>query len=367
MNTWARILTPGLVLQAVVVGGGYATGRELVEFFLAHGLATGLGGLLVTTALFSIGGVVSFLLAYRFRTFDYHELSRLYLGRLAILFEVGYFALLLLVMAVVSAAAAELLFESFGTPRPINAFGFMAGIALLLLGSTIVERAGLLWSLSFYTTYGLMLGTILWRGHQRLPLAWASDGFNLATAVGEGFSYTGYNIVALPVLIFVARHFRSPREACMAGLLTGPLVLLPGFGFLLAMATFPRDILEAPLPVTMMLDELDMPVLTALVQLVILGALLKTGAGLMHGFNERMARGFLARGHHLPTATRPLFAIVITVLAATVADAVGLIDLIGRGYRYSSLYFLLVFLLPLLTIGSWTLIASRPLRHPPSS
>jgi uncharacterized membrane protein YkvI len=27
-----RLIVPGLVIQAVMVGGGYATGRELVEF-----------------------------------------------------------------------------------------------------------------------------------------------------------------------------------------------------------------------------------------------------------------------------------------------------------------------------------------------
>ena len=29
-----RYLLPGFVFEAAVIGGGYATGRELVEFFL---------------------------------------------------------------------------------------------------------------------------------------------------------------------------------------------------------------------------------------------------------------------------------------------------------------------------------------------
>jgi uncharacterized membrane protein YkvI len=36
-----RYIVPGLVIQAVLVGGGYATGRELVEFFISKGPATG--------------------------------------------------------------------------------------------------------------------------------------------------------------------------------------------------------------------------------------------------------------------------------------------------------------------------------------
>ena len=37
-----RILMPGLILQSVMIGGGYATGREIVEFFLVLGPTGGL-------------------------------------------------------------------------------------------------------------------------------------------------------------------------------------------------------------------------------------------------------------------------------------------------------------------------------------
>jgi uncharacterized membrane protein YkvI len=34
-GTWfQRYLLPGLAFKAVVIGGGYATGRELAEFFM---------------------------------------------------------------------------------------------------------------------------------------------------------------------------------------------------------------------------------------------------------------------------------------------------------------------------------------------
>ena len=53
--------------QAVLVGGGYATGRELVEFFVSKGPATGLAGLALTALWFSAGAMVSFELARRYR------------------------------------------------------------------------------------------------------------------------------------------------------------------------------------------------------------------------------------------------------------------------------------------------------------
>ena len=40
---WKRYLIPGIAFQSVVIGGGYGTGREIVEFFLASGPLFGLG------------------------------------------------------------------------------------------------------------------------------------------------------------------------------------------------------------------------------------------------------------------------------------------------------------------------------------
>jgi uncharacterized membrane protein YkvI len=37
-----RWILPGLGVKAVVIGGGYATGRELAEFFLSRGPRGGL-------------------------------------------------------------------------------------------------------------------------------------------------------------------------------------------------------------------------------------------------------------------------------------------------------------------------------------
>ena len=44
-SSWfQRYLLPGFAFKAVVIGGGYATGRELAEFFLPSGPRGGLPG-----------------------------------------------------------------------------------------------------------------------------------------------------------------------------------------------------------------------------------------------------------------------------------------------------------------------------------
>ena len=66
MLRFARIyLLPGAILQSVIIGGGYGTGRELIQFFTSQGMGNGLLGMMVATALMSAVFALSLKLAIR--------------------------------------------------------------------------------------------------------------------------------------------------------------------------------------------------------------------------------------------------------------------------------------------------------------
>ena len=76
-STWfQRYLLPGFVFQAAVIAGGYATGRELVEFFLPAGAWGGLLGMVVSMLLWSVVLMLSFELARVGRALDYRAFFR---------------------------------------------------------------------------------------------------------------------------------------------------------------------------------------------------------------------------------------------------------------------------------------------------
>jgi uncharacterized membrane protein YkvI len=349
-----RLLIPGLVIQAVLVGGGYSTGRELVEFFLVSGPATALPGMAMTAAFFSLGSMISFELARQYQAFDYRSFCRVYLGRGWVLFEWGYIAILLLVLSVVSSAAGKLLSEMTGTQEFLDSIIFMGGVGLIVFfGSSFIERVISAWSVFFYLVYGSMFLMVVHKFGGALAAALTNAPPSYPQALRDSISYAGYNIAILPVLMFVARNFKSRREAFVAGAMAGPLILLPGFAFLLALSAFYPAIMGAPLPVTIVLAKLGSPVLTLFARIVILGALVKTGVGLLHGLNERFARSFMERGVAMPRGLRPAIAIGLMAIAVYLAASLGIVELIARGYRYSSYYFLAVFVLPLATRGVW--------------
>jgi uncharacterized membrane protein YkvI len=347
-------IVPGLVIQAVLVGGGYATGRELVEFFISRGPATALLGMALTALLFSAAAMISFELARCYRAYDYRSFCRVFLGRFWVLFEAGYYALLVLVLSVLSAAAGVLLASMIGSSELINSVCFMAVVAFIVFfGNNLIEKVISAWSLVFYATYGSMFILVVWKFGPALGAALASTPARFGEALRDSFAYTGYNIVVLPILIFVARKFQSRSEALLAGALAGPLILMPGAAFLLALTAFYPGILAAPLPISVILQRLETPALTMCVQVVILGAFIKTGVGMLHGLNERFARSAAERGASMPRLLRPILALGIMAIVVFVASSIGIIDLIGRGYRFSSYFFLLIFLLPLMTRGLW--------------
>ncbi|HXV87244.1 MAG TPA: hypothetical protein VD793_11115, partial [Gemmatimonadales bacterium] len=60
-----KYLLPGLVFQSIITGGGYGTGRELVEFFLQYGPWGGFLAMALAVAVWSVVCAITFELARR--------------------------------------------------------------------------------------------------------------------------------------------------------------------------------------------------------------------------------------------------------------------------------------------------------------
>src|SRR3546814_19478044 len=59
-----------------------------------------------------------------------------------------------------------------------------------------------------------------------------------------GVTYAGYNVATIPAVLFCIRHLVSRREALVAGALAGPLGMLPGVVFYVAMMGYYHEIGE---------------------------------------------------------------------------------------------------------------------------
>ena len=154
-----KYLLPGFVFQSVLIGGGYGTGRELVEFFLSYGPLGGLMGmLLVSTVMWSLLLAVTFEFSRKFRAYDYRTFFKNLLGPFWFVFEMIYFLYMLIVLAGVGSAAGILLRDNFGIPYIFGVILMLTAVGFLTFkGSGLIENFLSVWSMILYAVYAAFL------------------------------------------------------------------------------------------------------------------------------------------------------------------------------------------------------------------
>ena len=344
-------LVPGLVFQSVIVGGGYGTGREVVEFFLVHGPMGGLLGMLVSCLAFSLIMAVAFEFARVTKSYDYRAFFQALLGRFWWSFEIIYLLIALLILAVLGSAAGEIVAQALDWQPIYGSLLMMALVGLLnFFGSGIIERIFVLWSGLLYLTYITLLWIVFHRsGDHILQLLqqvniqgnWALDGVR----------YTAYNLSTLATVLFVAPRFTRSRQALGAGMLAGMIVIVPGILVFLVLLSAHPAIASTPVPMMHILQGLNMLWLLVLFQTMLFGTFIETGTGIIHAINERIANNLKHRKIHFSAWSRALIALLSLGFATFLADTFGMIQLIAKGYGALSYAYIVVVVIPLLTVG----------------
>ena len=131
-SIFKKYFLPGFVFQSVIIGGGYGTGRELVEYFLRYGPVGGIIGMtFITTIIWSFFLALTFEFARMFRAYDYRTFFKSLLGPFWSIYEIIYFLYLFVVLAVIGSAAGILLRDNFGIPYMVGVIIMLAGVGFL--------------------------------------------------------------------------------------------------------------------------------------------------------------------------------------------------------------------------------------------
>ncbi|MDC0004339.1 hypothetical protein OAE19_08080 [Porticoccaceae bacterium] len=362
-----RIFLPGFLFQSVMIGGGYATGRELVEFFLSAGPVGGLLGLLVATLGFSAIAALSFEFARITKSYNYRHFFKQLLGKYWFLFEIAYFILGLLVLAVIGAAAGELVATHLGISSALGTITLMLLVGVLVFwGTVLIEKVLAGWSFLLYATYGVFVVFYLWHYGGDLSVN-LSEGTIGDRWLIDSVKYVGYSAAVIPVIFFCVKHLHSRRDAVTAGLLAGPIAMLPALLFFLAMAATYPAVLDASVPADFMMQRLDISWLKAIFYIVVFGTFVETGTAFIHAVNERIYEVYSEKNKTMPRWLRPVIAIIALLISIFLARKFGLIDLISQGYGTLTWVFVLVFIVPLFTLGLAKVIRHTASQKPKTS
>jgi len=359
---FSRWLLPGLAFKAAVIGGGYATGREIAEFFLPAGPWGGLAGLALATLVWSGMCVLTFLFARASGARDYRTFFKALLGRGWVAFELAYALFVVLVLAVFGAAAGEIGHAVFDAPRWAGMLALLAGVTLFAaFGTRVVEQLFAWVSILLYGVYGVFLVLALTTFGHDIAAAFAVPVRVGADALVGGATYAGYNIIGAVIVLPMTRHLLSDRDAVVAGLVAGPLAMIPAVVFFVSMCAYAPEVGGAALPSDVLLAKLDLPVFRLLFQLMVFAALLESGTGAVHAINERVAGAVQARlGRTFGVRARALCALGLLVFCMVLAERVGLVGLIAGGYRLLAYALIALYVVPLATVGLLHLVRRRP-------
>lgn len=361
-SRFSRYVVPGLVLKAAIIGGGYVSGRELEQYFGGHGPLWGLIGMTMSMGVWSGVYALSLEFARLHRSYEYRSFFRQLLGHGWPAFEVAYGVLVLTVLSVLTSVAGITLQKVSGWPLIVGEAAFMAGVAtLLFFGRGPIEKFLSYWSFVLYAAFGALVFFGFWRfGPSIVGGIQDSRLSDLGGAAVAGLKYAAYNIAAMTAVLFTARNVQTRKEAFMAGALGGPLAMLPGMAFFLAMTALDPQIHWRRVPVEYFLRRLDIPVLRTIFLTVMFITLLGSAGALVHAINERVSAAAELRGRSLSGPARAAIAGLVMVSSVVVARRVGIVALVDKGYGVLAWVFILVFIAPLFTVGVWKIIRAGP-------
>ena len=349
-KSWMRYLIPGFIFQSVVIGGGYGSGAEIAQYFGVKGMVGGLFGMLVTMVVWSLLCAVTFEFVRVFRTFDYNSMMGTLLGKAGFLYEICYIVLLLIVLGVVNATAGSMIQDLTGLSPWLGIAVLSVGIILLILkGTEAIEKVLSFWSYVLYAVYILFMIIVFVKFGGSIGAEFAKaevgDGWFVS-----GLQYAFYNLGIVPALLYTVRDADDRKEAVTCGILSGIIGIVPAMLLLLVMGCNLAGVVGAEVPVTVIFQMLDMRWLYILFEIVLFGTLIETGTGFIKAVDDRIEITVEKRGGTVPAWVRPVIAFVAVGVGIAVSTF-GLTGLIAKGYGTICWGFLIVYVIPMLTLG----------------
>ncbi|SIT71651.1 YkvI family membrane protein [Edaphobacillus lindanitolerans] len=317
----------GAAFAGLVIGAGFASGQEILQFFTSFGY-WGIVGSLVATALFAFVGANLTRLGSRMHSVSHKSAIYKICGRpLGVFVDVVITFFLFGVAVVMFSGAGALFKEQFGIPAAAgSAFLVIAAVLTVLLN---VQKVISL--ISAVTPFLIVLVLIL-AGYSILTADLSMS--EIVRLAGEqdraapnwllsGALYVSFNIAcSASMLVVMGGTEKNPKVAAMGGAIGGTILGLLILLLNLAMLAKVDVAGGASMPTLALAGEIS-PVLSYIMAIVLLGMIYNTAVGMLYSFTARVSE----------PGTGRFKATVITVgIAGFCLSFIGFVSLVGTLY-----------------------------------
>ncbi|MDK8474716.1 hypothetical protein [Corynebacterium sp. MSK078] len=291
-----RAIGISMAFIGIVVGAGFASGQEAMQYFVAFG-EWGLWGIALAAALMMVTGVSILQLGSYFQAVEhtavYNKIASpitakiLDWSTLITLFSIGF---------VMFAGGGSNINQQFPS-IPVWVGGTVMLILVLLVGLMDVDRVTrVIGTITPFIIFFVVLATgytILTADVDFASLnTWAIDNVNTSLPNWwlSALNYTGLNVMtAVSMSIVIGGNFLDNRAVGIGGLIGGFLYLI-----LLALLVFAlffeaKDVNGEDMPVLKLITGIH-PVLGILMTFVIYGMVFNTAIGMFYALGKRLTR-----------------------------------------------------------------------------
>ncbi|MEG0682715.1 MAG: hypothetical protein RR434_04245 [Raoultibacter sp.] len=288
---------------AFMIGSGFATGQEILQFFTAYGLWS-IGGIFIAMVLFAWSGKTLMNYGYRHRGQTTEELAegsfRYYAGKYFGLFLSWFIPLFLfLVVIIMISGAGATIAQYFGAPTWLGSLGMAALIYITnLFGfKRIVDVIGAIGPVIIVFTIVIASFALAIN-----PTGLAQVGQHAEVLAGipnatqgaplwmlAGALYVAYNATgSVPFFTQTGSLANSAREAKIGGILGGILLMTAALLLNLALLAYAPEVAALDVP-NLYFAGLVSPLLSLLFAVIVLCGIFTTGAPMLWTATTRIS------------------------------------------------------------------------------
>lgn len=322
-----RVLKIAFAFMGVIVGAGFASGQEILQYFTSFGTVGTLGAI-VSTALFAYLGMVLTSIGSRLKVESHKDGIYAITGRwLGYIVDAIIIFTLFGVGVVMVAGAGSTLNQQFDLPVYLGSL-----LMVVLVGAAMMLKLDKVIAVIASITPFLLVFIVIISVYSFVTM----DGsFSELSSVAEqqpkefpnwfiaSVNYVSFNIaVGCGMALLTGGAEKNPRVAGLGGFLGG---LGIGVMIILAhLAIFSRieTVASFDLPLLKIVEELS-PVLAVFMALILFGMIFNTGLGMFYGFVSRFFEMETKKAN---------IATVMTLTAGFILSFVGFTTLVAKFY-----------------------------------
>lgn len=317
----------GAAFIGVIVGAGFASGQEILQFFTSFG-AISIIGSIVAALLFAFIGMNLTQLGSRLQTQShrkviYHICGR-YLGPIVDMI-ITFF--LFGVTVVMFSGAGAIFEQQFGIPSFIGS----VLMAVVTIVSVMLSVQKVITLISTFTPFLLLIVIIITVkavltydfSSAELQTTIASDSQSASNWLLGAVLYVSYNIAAgTAMLTVMGGTVKDEKVAAWGGIIGGL-----GLGLIivlinLSMLTELGEVAAVSMPMLLLAGQMN-PIIGTLFSIILLGMVYNTAVAMMYSFTARLVK---------PETKQFKGAVIVVGILAFGASFVGFITLVGTVY-----------------------------------